>query len=99
MTENNSVSQVATPSRDRVAEEVIEIIAKFFHRSRDTILESNDLFNDLGVDSLDDLEILMEIEEHFDIAVPDEIAENTHTVGEIIEMVHRLLRNTRNLAN
>ncbi len=41
--------------------------------------------NDLGADSLDTVELIMEFEKEFDISIPDEDAENIATVGEAIE--------------
>ena len=42
---------------------------------------------DLGIDSLDLYEIMMEIEKEFKIAIPDEDAENLLTVGSLIEYI------------
>lgn len=41
--------------------------------------------NDLGADSLDTVELIMEFEKEFDISIPDEQAENITTVGEAVE--------------
>ena len=41
--------------------------------------------NDLGADSLDTVELIMEFEKEFDISIPDEQAENIQTVGQAIE--------------
>ena len=41
--------------------------------------------NDLGADSLDTVELIMEFEKTFDISIPDEKAENILTVGQAIE--------------
>ena len=41
--------------------------------------------NDLGADSLDTVELIMEFEKEFDISIPDEQAENIQTVGHAIE--------------
>ena len=41
--------------------------------------------NDLGADSLDTVELIMEFEKEFNIAIPDEQAENIQTVGHAIE--------------
>ena len=49
------------------------------------------LFNDLGYDSLDIVEATMEVEEHFNITVPDDQAEPIRTVGSIVDGVMRLL--------
>lgn len=41
--------------------------------------------NDLGADSLDTVELIMEFEKEFDISIPDEEAENIATVGNAVE--------------
>lgn len=43
--------------------------------------------NDLGADSLDTVELIMEFEKEFDISIPDEQAENIQTVGQAITYV------------
>jgi acyl carrier protein len=43
--------------------------------------------NDLGADSLDTVELIMEFEKEFNIAVPDDQAENIQTVGDAIKFI------------
>ncbi len=43
--------------------------------------------NDLGADSLDTVELIMEFEKEFNIAIPDDQAENIQTVGEAIKYI------------
>ncbi len=43
--------------------------------------------NDLGADSLDTVELIMEFEKEFDLSIPDEDAENIATVGDAIKYV------------
>ncbi|MBK5202470.1 MAG: acyl carrier protein [Prolixibacteraceae bacterium] len=43
--------------------------------------------NDLGADSLDTVELIMEFEKEFDLAIPDEQAEKITTVGEAIKHI------------
>ena len=45
--------------------------------------------NDLGADSLDTVELIMELEKEFDITIPDEEAENIATVGDAISYVEK----------
>ena len=45
--------------------------------------------NDLGADSLDTVELIMEFEKEFDIAIPDDQAENISTVGQAIEHIEK----------
>lgn len=49
-----------------------------------------DFVNDLGADSLDTVELVMELEEEFDISIPDEAAEKIQTVGDAIRYVTEL---------
>ncbi len=46
---------------------------------------------DLGADSLDKVEIIMSVDERFNVSVPDEIAERVSTVGDLFEALAELL--------
>ena len=48
--------------------------------------------NDLGADSLDTVELIMEFEKEFDISIPDEQAENIQTVGQAIEYLENQMK-------
>lgn len=48
--------------------------------------------NDLGADSLDTVELIMEFEKEFNIAIPDEQAEKIGTVGEAIEYIKKNIK-------
>ncbi|MDX1685890.1 MAG: acyl carrier protein [Saprospiraceae bacterium] len=45
--------------------------------------------NDLGADSLDTVELIMEFEKEFDLSIPDEQAENIQTVGQAVEYLEK----------
>lgn len=49
----------------------------------DAVTDDKNLMNDLGADSLDTVQLIMDIEEEFDIEIFDEDAESLHTVGDI----------------
>lgn len=55
----------------------------------DAVTAETHLMKDLEADSLDAVEIIMAIEEEFDIEVPDEEAEKFQTVGDIIKYVEK----------
>lgn len=53
----------------------------------DQVADQQNLANDLGLDSLDRYELTMEIEDEFNIDIPDEDAAPLNTVGEVIVLV------------
>lgn len=46
--------------------------------------------DDLGADSLDSVEIVMRLEEAFDIEIPDDAVENIETVGDVVEAIQKV---------
>jgi acyl carrier protein len=66
---------------------VKRIIAHLIAMDEDQITDSASFEDDLGVDSLDVLEIRMEVEKKFEINIPDEDAEKLTTVGSLIRYV------------
>lgn len=48
--------------------------------------------NDLGADSLDTVELIMEFEKEFNIAIPDDKAEKISTVGEAIDYIEKNIK-------
>lgn len=59
------------------------IVDKLGVDESEVITEAN-FTNDLGADSLDTVELIMEFEKEFDISIPDEDAENIATVGDAV---------------
>ena len=49
----------------------------------DAVTDDKNLMNDLGADSLDTVQLIMDIEEEFDIEITDDDAESLHTVADI----------------
>ena len=70
-----------------VEERVVEIVAEQLGVEKEKIKRESNFVNDLGADSLD--ELVMELEEEFDINIPDESAEKIQTVGEAIEHIEK----------
>lgn len=73
-----------------VKERVIDIVAEQLGVSKDQITPETSFVNDLGADSLDTVELVMELEEEFDINIPDDSAEKIQTVGQAIEYIEKL---------
>ena len=78
-----------------VEERVIDIVAEQLGVSKDQITRETSFVNDLGADSLDTVELVMELEEEFDINIPDDAAEKIQTVGQAIDHIEQG-RRTRN---
>jgi acyl carrier protein len=72
-----------------VSERVIDIVATQLGVSKDQITLETNFVNDLGADSLDQVELVMELEEEFDINIPDDAAEKIQTVGQAIEHIEK----------
>jgi acyl carrier protein len=66
-------------------EKVKEIIAKELGVERDKLTNEASFMEDLGADSLDTVELVMEFEKEFNIDIPDEDAEKLRTVGDALD--------------
>ena len=55
----------------------------------DEVVASASFTNDLGADSLDTVELIMEFEKEFDISIPDDMAESIGTVGDAIKFIEK----------
>ena len=67
-----------------IAERVNKIIVDKLGVDESEVTMEASFTNDLGADSLDTVELIMEFEKEFDISIPDEQAENIGTVGEAV---------------
>jgi len=70
-----------------VYEKISRIISNQLRADTDTVDEDADIFEDLGADSLDVVEILMAIEESFGITIPEEDVADICTVRELAEYI------------
>lgn len=70
-----------------IAEEVKKIIIEQLSVDGEKVTPEAQFVNDLGADSLDTVELIMALEEKFDVQIPDEKAEKIKTVGEAIEYI------------
>ncbi len=68
-----------------ISEKVKKIIVDKLGVDEEQVTENAIFTNDLGADSLDTVELIMEFEKVFNISIPDEQAENIQTVGDAIE--------------
>ena len=72
-----------------VEERVIDIVAEQLGVEKEKVTPDTSFVNDLGADSLDTVELVMELEEEFDINIPDDAAEKIQTDGQAIDFIEK----------
>ena len=72
-------------------EKLKKIIAEVLNVDEEEITMETTFVDDLGADSLDDFQIIMGLEEEFDIEIPNEEAEKIVTVGDAVEQIKNAL--------
>lgn len=70
-----------------IFEKVVEKVAEQLGVDAEEVLMESSFIDDLGADSLDIVELLMALEEEFDIEIPDEEAEKLSSVGDVVEYI------------
>ena len=73
---------------DNMEEKVKNIIAKELGVEMEKLTDNASFMEDLGADSLDTVELVMEFEKEFNIDIPDEDAEKLRTVGDAIKYLN-----------
>jgi acyl carrier protein len=74
-------------------EKVKKIIVEVLNVEEDDITQDTTFIDDLGADSLDVFQIIMGLEEEFDIEIPNEEAEKIVTVGDAVDQIKNALAN------
>ena len=72
-----------------IAERIRKIIVDQLGADRATIVDEASFADDLGADSLETVQIVMEIEEEFGVEIPDSAASTILTVGDAIRFVEK----------
>ncbi len=72
---------------DNIEEKVKEIVASHLGTEKDKITKESRFSDDLGADSLDQVELVMAFEEAFDIEIPDADAEKIVTVADAVNFI------------
>lgn len=68
-------------------EKVSEIISKQLSISKDKIKEETVMAEELGADSLDMVEVIMDLEDEFGISIPDEAIPNLKTIEDLVDYI------------
>ena len=72
-----------------VADRIKKIVIEHLDVDADKVTEKASFIDDLGADSLDNVELVMAFEEEFGVEIPDDAAETIQTVGDAISFVEK----------
>jgi acyl carrier protein len=80
------------PTPAEIEDKVYQIVSDQLSTERNELSRDTSFVNDLNADSLDTVELVMELEDEFDLTIPDEEAEKLKTVGEAIDYIQQHLK-------
>ncbi|MFO7985750.1 MAG: acyl carrier protein [Desulfatiglandaceae bacterium] len=72
-----------------IEEKIRKIISEQLDVSEEEVVPEASFVDDLGADSLDQVELIMAMEEEFDVSIPDEDAEKIATVQDAIDYINK----------
>ena len=70
-----------------IRERVVKIVCEQMGTTAEKVTDQTHFVNDLGADSLDTVELVMEFEDEFELSIPDEDAEKIATVGDAVKYI------------
>lgn len=82
------------PELAEIESKVKKIVSEQMGVAEDEITRETSFINDLNADSLDTVELVMELEDEFELSIPDEEAEKIQTVGQAIDFIKAHLDST-----
>ncbi len=68
-------------------ERVVQIIAEELNIEPDELTLDTHITDDLNADSLDAMEVILKIEEEFDVEIPDDIVQTIQTIADVVEFL------------
>lgn len=74
-------------ANDEIFHRVIKVVVDQLEVDKEAVRAESSFADDLGADSLDTVELVMALEEEFDVEIPDEVAERIDTVGKAVEHI------------
>lgn len=79
-------------THDEVKEKVLQIVSEKTDIQKEKIVLNSLFIHDLGLDSLAQLDLMLELEDNFQMTIPDEDAERIKTVGDAINYISKNLK-------
>ena len=77
------------PTTTEIEDKVFQIVSEQMSVDKAELTRETSFVNDLNADSLDTVELVMELEDEFDLNIPDEAAEKLKTVGEAVDYIQK----------
>lgn len=77
-------------SKDDILDQLYELVRPFTEKPVE-LEEETDLIDEVGLDSMKVMDLVMQIEDHFDISVPLNILPDVRTIGDLTQQLHKLL--------
>lgn len=78
--------------KEQIFSKVRDVIVEKLKVKPEQVTTDAHFIQDLGADSLDTVELIMSLEDHFKMAIPDEEAEKLDTVGKAVDYIHNKLK-------
>jgi acyl carrier protein len=88
------VEESKVPTAVEIEDKVMHVVSEQLGVEKSRVTRNTSFQEDLNADSLDIVELVMELEDQFDLTIPDEEAEKLKTVGEVIEYIKSNSGNT-----
>jgi acyl carrier protein len=82
---------MSTKTNEALDQRVIELICRLHDVPKEQITLDSNFTADLGFDSLEKVEFVMEVEEEFNISVSDQEGDTIQTVGDAVEAIRKLV--------
>lgn len=75
----------------RMFEKDVDILLEFVELDKESILAESNLITDLGLNSLDVMNVIVAFEEEFDIEIPDRVVKDLETIGDVVSFLEKKL--------
>lgn len=72
-------------------EKDVDILLEFVELDKESILAESNLITDLGLNSLDVMNVIVAFEEEFDIEIPDRVVKDLETIGDVVSFLEKKL--------
>lgn len=83
----NDAGNASDAPNQEIKQKVFELVAEHLGVDLEKITDDTSFINDLGADSLDIVELVMDLEDKFNVKIPEDIADKIQTVGDAVKFI------------